>query len=217
VAERLTTTTENTWSAGQVAAMVVICLAVGTAGGWMIRRSQGNGKLTAEVASTAAERSAAPPNLPAPAMPSPDQLKAAADSQAAPLLGQLKSDSNNFGLLVNVGNIYYDAKQYPTAVEYYQRALKQQPNDTSVRTDMATAIWYTGNADRALAEFQKVLSYDPNKANALFNMGIVKWRGKNEAAGAIALWQKLLATSPNFDERAKVEEMIQQAKASTAK
>jgi len=217
VAERLTTTTENTWSAGQVAAMVVICLAVGTAGGWMIRRSQGNGKLTAVVASTAAERPAAPPNLPAPAMPSSDQPKAAADSQAAPLLGQLKSDSNNFGLLVNVGNIYYDAKQYPTAVEYYQRALKQQPNDTSVRTDMATAIWYTGNADQALAEFQEVLSYDPNKANALFNMGIVKWRGKNEAAGAIALWQKLLATSPNFDERAKVEEMIQQAKASTAK
>jgi len=193
--------------------MVLVCSAVGTAAGWMIRRSQANAKPTAEVGQV----SMASPNLPTPAVASPNQLKAAADFQAKPLLEQLKADPNNFGLLVNLGNVYYDAKQFPAAIEYYQRALQQQPNDTSVRTDMATAIWYTGNADQALTEFQKVLSFDPNKANALFNMGIVKWRGKNDAAGAIALWQKLLATSPNFEERAKVEELIQQAKASTTK
>src|SRR5262249_41902168 len=198
------------WSAGQTAAMVVICLVVGTAGGWMIRRMQGAAPATAV-------RAGAPPSLPAPAPPSPDQLKAAADSQAAQLLEQLKANPNDPGLLVNLGNVYYDAKVYPAAFDYYHRNLKQQPNDTTVRTDMATALWYVGNTDQALAEFQKVLSTDPNKANALFNMGIVKWRGKNDAAGAIALWQKLLATSPNFEERGKIEELIQQAKASTAR
>jgi len=45
---------------------------------------------------------------------------------------------------------------------------------------MATAYWYTGNADTAIAEFQKSLSYDPNKANTLFNLGIVEWQGKIE-------------------------------------
>ena len=47
----------------------------------------------------------------------------------------------------SIGNVYYDAQQYPIAVEYYTRALKLKPSDAAVRTDMATAYWYMGNAD----------------------------------------------------------------------
>src|SRR5208283_3468613 len=94
---------------------------------------------------------------------------------------------------------------YPTAIDYYQRALKIEPANTGVRTDMATAIWYTGNADGAIAEFQKSLSYEPNKANTLFNLGVVEWQGKMDIDKAVAAWQKLLATNPNYEEKAKVE------------
>src|SRR5208337_4262957 len=53
--------------------------------------------------------------------------------------------------------------------------------------------------------------YEPNKANTLFNLGIVKWQSKNDAAGAIAVWQKLLDTNPNYEARDKVRQMIDQA------
>ena len=129
-----------------------------------------------------------------------------------PLLEKLKADPTNAGLLANIGNVYYDTQQYPTAIDYYQRALKVEPANTGVRTDMATAYWYTGNADTAIAEFQKSLSYEPNKANTLFNLGIVEWQGKMDIDKAVATWQKLLDTNPNYEGKEKVLELMAQAK-----
>ncbi len=135
-----------------------------------------------------------------------------ADTQAGPLREKLKTDPANTGLLENIGNIYYDAQQYPTAIDYYQRALKIQPANTDVRTDMATAYWLTGDADNALAEFNKSLSYDPNKPNTLLNMGIVKFEGKMDINGAIAAWEKLLKANPNYENKDRVAQLIAQAK-----
>jgi tetratricopeptide (TPR) repeat protein len=103
-------------------------------------------------------------------------------------------------------------EQYPIAIEYFQSSLKLQPANSAVRTDMAIAYWYEGNTDTALAEFNKALSYEPNETNSLFNLGIVKWKGKHDAAGAIADWHKLLATNPNYAARDKVQQLIDQAK-----
>jgi tetratricopeptide (TPR) repeat protein len=155
---------------------------------------------------------ASAPQASLPAPPPPQQLQQAAETQAAVLLVQLKSDPNNATLLENVGDIYYDSQQYPAAIEYYQRALNVQPSNTSVRTDMATAIWYTGNADGAITEFKKSLAYDPAKTNTLFNLGIVLWEGKHDGAGAIAAWQKLLAANPNYANKEKVQQLIAEAK-----
>lgn len=139
-------------------------------------------------------------------------MKLMGDTQASPLLNQLKSDPNNVELLTRVGNIYYDTQQYPTAIDYYRRVLNLQADNAGVRTDFATAIWYTGDADTAIAEFNKALSYEPNKANTLFNLGVVKWQGKMDINGAVAAWQKLLDTNPTYENRPKVLEMIAQAK-----
>lgn len=148
----------------------------------------------------------------APSQPSPEQLKKMADTQAAPLIEKLKSDPNNPELLAGIGNYYYDAQQFPTAVDYYGRALKAKPSDAAVRTDMATAYWYMGNADSAIAEFNKALTYEPNKPNTLFNLGLVKWQGKMDINGAVADWEKLLATNPNYEGKDKVQQMIAEAK-----
>jgi tetratricopeptide (TPR) repeat protein len=144
--------------------------------------------------------------------PSPAQLKAMADTQVAPLMAKLKSDANNAELLTSIGNIYYDAQQYASAVDYYGRALKVKPDAASVRTDMATAYWYTGDADRAIAEYNKVLTSAPNNTNALFNRGLVKWRGKKDAAGALADFKKLMAIDPNYAGKAQVDQMTAEAK-----
>jgi cytochrome c-type biogenesis protein CcmH/NrfG len=131
-----------------------------------------------------------------------------ADSQAAPLLATLKAKPDDPDTLTSIGNLYYDAQQYSTAVDYYNRALQSRPSDASVRTDMATAYWYLGNADQAIAEFNKALSYAPTNPNALFNLGIVKWQGKHDSAGAIADWKKLLDANPHYEQRDKVRQML---------
>ena len=60
-------------------------------------------------------------------------------------------------------------------------SLNVQPANTSVRTDLGTAYWYMGNADSAIAEFNQALTYAPNNANTLFNLGMVKWQGKGDS------------------------------------
>jgi tetratricopeptide (TPR) repeat protein len=203
-------TSVEQWTSVQAYVLAVICLLVGIAGGWFIRGSQSPAAAATETA-----------NASAPAMgsanagaqtPTPADMQKMADTQAGPLIEKVKADPNNAGLLENIGNIYYDAQQYPTAIDYYQRALKVEPTNTGVRTDMATAYWYTGNADTAIAEFQKSLSYEPNKANTLFNLGIVEWQGKMDIDKAVATWQKLLDTNPNYEAKDKVLELMAQAK-----
>lgn len=197
------------WTSVQAYTLAVICLLVGIAGGWFIHGSQSPALPVTQAAMNPAPAAG---SSPAAQMPSPAEMQKMADTQAAPLIEKLKTDPNNAELLASIGNLYYDAQTFPTAIDYYQRSLKIKPSDTGIRTDMATAYWYLGNADTAIAEFQKSLSYDPNKANTLFNLGIVQWQGKMDIDKAVGTWQKLLDTNPNYEGKDKVLELMAQAK-----
>jgi cytochrome c-type biogenesis protein CcmH/NrfG len=201
---------QQTWTSTQAYILSVICLLLGLAIGYLLRGSAG------PAPAPAAAQAQAPEATPASgAQPSPEQLKHMADTQAAPLLLQLKTDPNNPQLLTSVGNMYYDAQQYRDAIAYYQRALNVEPGNPDVRTDMGTAYFYLGDSDRALAEFDAALKSAPNHANTLFNMGMVKWQGKMDVKGAVAAWQKLLDTNPTYPNRDKVQNLINQAKQHT--
>jgi tetratricopeptide (TPR) repeat protein len=192
------------WTYQRALLLMAICLMAGIAGGWAIRGSRPTPAESTKVVSS-------PPVAPATtaAQPqSPAQLRAMADAQAAPQLLKLKSDPKNPELLTSVGNVYYDAQQYSVAVDYYRRVLQINASDAAVRTDMATAYWYMGNANTAIAEFNRALTYAPNNANTLFNLGLVMWQGKHDSAGAITEWKKLLATNPNYESKDKVEQML---------
>jgi tetratricopeptide (TPR) repeat protein len=197
------------WTRERAGLLAVVCLLAGIAGGWSIRGSR-TAAAAVKVSDAAVPAAHGTGGEAGWAAQTPDsaQLKALADTQAAPLVDKLKADPNNPDLLSSVGNLYYDAHQYPAAVDYYARTLKAKPSDAAVRTDMGTAFWYMGNADRALAEFDKALSYAPNNANTLYNRGLVRWKGKMDAAGAIADWEKLLATNPQYEGKAQVEQML---------
>ena len=195
------------WTQQQAVILSLACLAVGVCGGLFIRSSPKS--VNAVAAKTVEAAPAATPGAP---VGDPVQMKTLADSQAAPLLEQLKMEPANTELLTSVANIYYDAKQYPIAVDFYGRVLKLTPADVSVRTDMGTGYWYMGDADRAQLEFNQALSYAPNSPNTLFNRGLVKWQGKKDAAGALADWQKLLTANPDYQAKSQVEKMIAEVK-----
>jgi tetratricopeptide (TPR) repeat protein len=219
MAERVRTPGRQ-WTHRGAVLLAAACLAAGVAGGWWIRASRAPTVNAAESATSAPPRSAlwASPaaRLSSAALPDPGQMKQMADAQAAPLLDQLRSDPKNADLLTRIGNLYYDARQYPIAADYYRRVLEVRPSDAAVRTDMGTAYWLMGNADAAISEFRKALGYAPDNANTLFNLGLVEWRGKVDAPSAISDWERLLAASPNYKNRDTVEQMIAQAKASAA-
>lgn len=191
--------------AGRRAGMLaVVSLLTGIAGGWTIHHAQrGTEAVERSVPVSVSVKGHAEEAA---------QLRQAADVQAGPLVERLKAEPGNADVLIQLGNLYYDAQQYSLAVDYYHRALNAQPANASVRTDMATAYWYMGSTDSAIAEFNKALTYEPNNPNALFNLGLVRWKGKRDAAGALGDWQKLLAANPNYDGKDKVNQMIAEVK-----
>lgn len=197
------------WTSLQAYTLSVVCLLIGIAGGWLLRGSQSPAAVSDNTPATAPTGMGM--GMGASSQPTPEQLKAMGDAQAKPLLEKLQSDPQNADLLSSIGNIYYDTQQYPIAISYYQQVLKLHPENTGVRTDMATAYWYNGDTDTAISEFKKSLSYEPNKPNTLFNLGIVEWQGKMDIKSAVATWKKLLETNPDYQDKDKVLGLIAQA------
>lgn len=125
-------------------------------------------------------------------------------------------DPANATAQIALANLLYDAGRYGQAIGHYQRALELDPKNVNVSTDLGTALWYTGRADDALAQFDRSLAIQPDHAQTLFNIGIVKRDGKNDRAGAIAAWERLLAKHPAYPDAAKVRQMIDEARRGTS-
>ena len=203
------------WKTTQVYAMAVVCLALGLALGYLFRGSQGK-TATVPVANATTEASTQPEGMPAGhPMPTLEQMKKIADTKAEPLLTQLKADPKNASLLVQVGKIYQSTHQFKDAAVYYGKALEVNPKDVPTRTQMASCMYYDGDVDGAISQLQRALQDQPKDANSLFNLGMIKWQGKNDGPGAIAAWQKLLKTNPQLEEskKAQVQKLIAQAQA----
>lgn len=144
--------------------------------------------------------------------PTIEQMQAMADAKVAPLLEKLKTDPKNTALLNQIAGTYLATHQFKEAADYFRKSLEWNPNDNSVRTALASDLYYSGDTDNALDELDKVLKKDPNDIDALFNLGMIRFKGKNDAAGAIAAWQQLLKTHPDLDRKLTVEQLIAKAK-----
>jgi len=143
-----------------------------------------------------------------------DQMKQMADVQASALVEKSKVDPKNASLLIQIAGIYQASHQFKEAASYFERALQLDPMNVAARTQLASCLFYSDDVDGAIAQLNQALKYNSNDVNALFNLGMIKYRGKQDASGAIAAWQQLLKTNPNLDRRAIVEQMIAEAKAS---
>jgi tetratricopeptide (TPR) repeat protein len=124
----------------------------------------------------------------------------------------LATDPKNVRANVELANRLYDAGRYAEAIPYYQQAVTLDPKNVSVSTDFATALFYAGRPDEALAQFDRSLAIDPKHGQTLFNIGIVRRDARNDPKGAIAAWERLLASVPDYPDAAKVRSMIAELK-----
>ena len=198
------------WRPLQVVVMSLVCLVMGVVVGYLLRGSAPAVVPSAQMAQPSTAAAAMPGNTGSQQMPTLDDLKRMADKKAEPLLAQLKTDPNNAETLNHLGMLYKAAHQFKEAQDYFDRSLKIDPKNASVRTDLASCKFLSGDVDGAIAELQKALSYDPNHAGALMNLGIIEYRAKKDSKAAVASWEKLLKTNPDFPQKELVQHMIEQ-------
>ncbi len=191
------------WSTTQAYLIAVCCLLLGAAAGYFLRDSR------AVPAPAAQQTHAAIPQTGQ--QPTPEQMKHMAEKQVEPLLVKLQANPNDADLLVQVARSYLAAHQFSTAASYSERAAAVKPS-AKVFVSLGSAYYYSEAPDKALAAFQRASTLEPGSADALFNIGILKWQSFGDPQGAVDAWQKLLKANPNHPRRTQVEEMIARAK-----
>ena len=196
------------WTPGQVGLLAAVCVVLGLVGGYFLPVGK-----PANPARPVGAASA--PKAPHP-IPTMEQMRALADANAAPLLEKLKATPNDPALLAQLASIYSANHQFKAAGEYYDKSLRIDPKNIPNRVALASCLYYGGDVDGALAQLDQALKYDPKDVNSLFDVGVVRWKGKHDAAGAIAAWQELLKLHPDLDRRPVVERMIAEARAGAA-
>ena len=160
--------------------------------GWVLGSQQAAAgpRLTAPVAQAApAPQAAAPPQA---APVDPARIKALEEAAA--------KDPKDLPPRVQLGNLFFDAEKYPEAITWYEQVLALAPGDPNVSTDLGVAYYYTNQADRALAQFDKSLAIDPKHVKTLLNVGIVRAFGKQDLPGAGRAWQQVVDLAPNSPE-----------------
>ncbi len=201
------TTGGSVWHAKQVYAMAAVCLLLGLAIGYLFRGSQSPAPPVPQAGGNQPAATAGPMGG---QMASLEDMKAMADKKAEPLLEKLKRDPNNTDLLIQLGNIYKATHQFKEAAGYYDNVVRVDPKNVAIRTELASCLYYKGDVDGAISQLQQSLRYDPKDANSLFNLGVIKWQGKQDRSGALAAWQELLRSNPRLsaDRKAAVQKMM---------
>ena len=142
------------------------------------------------------------------AAPAPQQQQQASSPQPVPidperlkaLEGVAAQNAKDIQSRIQLGNMFFDAEQYPQAISWYEEALKINPSDANVSTDLGVAYYYTNNPDRALTQFEHSLKVDPRHIKTLLNVGIVRAFGKQDLPGAAKAWQQVVDLSPDSPE-----------------
>jgi len=171
--------------------------------GWILGSQQA--RPVAPAGAPAAQAAAQPAAAATPAPPL-DENRARAFQATA------DANPSDAAVRVELGNLYFDAERYADAIRWYDAALAIDPNNVNASTDLGVAYYYANQPDRALAQFDHSLSIDPAHAKTLLNMGIVRAFGKQDLAGAIEAWQKVVEIAPGTPESRAAQQALDSMK-----
>ena len=119
----------------------------------------------------------------------------------------LNNNPDDVKALTDLGNLYYDMRQYSKAILYYSRILVLTPENVNVRTDMGTCYKILGYLKKAEKEYIKSLQIDPNHLKTNFNLGIILYK-MNRKKEAVIQWKKVVVLSPGSPPAKRAEALI---------
>lgn len=145
----------------------------------------------------------APAPAPAAAASAPAQGQSVVpldDARADELKAAAARNASDAGPRVQLGNMYFDAGRFAEASRWYEDALKIDPRNPDVSTDLGITYYYTNQPDLALQQFDRSLAIDPKHSKTLLNIGVVRAFGKQDLEGAAQAWQRVVDLAPDTPE-----------------
>jgi tetratricopeptide (TPR) repeat protein len=92
------------------------------------------------------------------------------DEAETSLRNSIKLDPKDSCPYNQLGRMYYDAEEYPKAIEAFEQELKLVPNAVSYHF-LANSLYYNKRVEDSIASYQKATLIDPKFEKALLDLG----------------------------------------------
>ena len=139
-----------------------------------------------------------PPASTAATAPGAESLEAVLDeTKVSALKAVAAREPASTGPRVDLANLFFDAERFDEAIMWYGEALKLDPNDVNVSTDLGVSYYYTNQPDKAIEQLTRSLAIEPKHLKTLLNLGIVKAFAKQDLQGASQAWQQVIELGPD--------------------
>lgn len=122
------------------------------------------------------------------------------------LLMELDRHPNNYNLIVQAGNAYFNIQRYNKAVKYYAKANNLN-SDENVLIDLDVCYFNLGKLDSALVSMESALEHNPGHMQGLYNIGIVHYN-MGLVEDALENWKHLVYIHHNSREAHQVQQYI---------
>jgi tetratricopeptide (TPR) repeat protein len=107
----------------------------------------------------------------------------------------LELDPKSAGALVNLGTIYFNARDWKQAEKYYRDALEADPEYSLAHFDLANLYDERGDRKQALEHYLAALHISPHYADAHYNLALL-YQGSNQPMKAVHHWTAYLKLDP---------------------
>jgi tetratricopeptide (TPR) repeat protein len=190
-------------------ATLVIGVIVGLAVGYVLGERQAVPPVAVPPASQAGLPDGHPPlNQGQPNQAGASRAAAGLEAAVSELGRLLEASPDDVGLMVQMGNAYFDGERWNEAREWYEKALEQRPDDPDVLTDLAIVYRGLHRHEESLAKLRRAVEINPDHWQAWYNTVVVLHTDMgrtDEAREALATLKVIAARNPSVPDLSGIE------------
>jgi tetratricopeptide (TPR) repeat protein len=113
---------------------------------------------------------------------------------------RISANPKDVAALKELGDLYFQAGDYPTAIEWEKKALEIEPQDVTALLALGAAQFNSGDSEGAKANWKKVVKLDARNAEAHYDLGFLALSVEPvDMATAKAEWQKVVDLDPTSE------------------
>jgi tetratricopeptide (TPR) repeat protein len=113
---------------------------------------------------------------------------------------KISANPKDVAALKELGDLYFQAGDYPTAIEWESKALEIEPQDVTALLALGAAQFNSGDSEGAKANWKKVVKIDSRNAEAHYDLGFLALSVEPvDMDTAKAEWQKVVDIDPKSE------------------
>ena len=134
-------------------------------------------------------------------------------SRLADLQACVAADPNDFDCTLELGETYYDNKQWELAQVNLERALALDGDNITARVKLAGTLIYQNQFDQAIPVLNGAVQLNPNSAEIYLLLGLALSKVEpSREAEALVAWRKVIELAPNTALAQQAAIFIEEAK-----